>query len=79
MSDYQNAFESWRRRLEAEDLLLFIEVCPVALSTTLSHLQILHKLGYLEYNTKHAQYTNVKHTPKVSPFGIALVKKKKGK
>ena len=27
-----------------------------------------------EYNTKHAHYTNVKHNPKVNPFGIALVK-----
>ena len=31
----------------------------------------------VEYNTKHAHFTNVKHqnNPKVSPFGIALVKK----
>ena len=28
------------------------------------------------YNTKHAQYTNVKHNPKVGPFGFALVKKR---
>ena len=31
-----------------------------------------------EYNTKHAHYyTNVKHNPKMSPFGIAIVKKKR--
>ena len=35
----------------------------------------------VEYNTKHADYTNVKHNntlhnPKVSPFGNAIVKKK---
>ena len=28
----------------------------------------------VEYNTKHAHYINVKHNPKGSPFGIALVK-----
>ena len=26
-----------------------------------SLVQILHKLDYLEYNTKHAHYTNIKH------------------
>ena len=41
-----------------------------------SLVEILHKLDYLEYNAKHAHYTNVKHQPKVISFGIALVKKK---
>ena len=31
-------------------------------------------LAQVEYNTKHAHYINVKHNPKVSDFGIALVK-----
>ena len=33
-------------------------------------------LTKVEYNTKHAHFTNVKHkhNPKVSPFGIALIK-----
>ena len=41
-----------------------------------SLIQIVHKLDYLEYNTKHAHFTNVninKHNPKASPFGTALV------
>ena len=39
--------------------------------------QILQKL---KYNTKHAHFDKRKtyqHNPKVSPFGIALIKKKK--
>ena len=28
----------------------------------------------VEYNTKHAHLTNLKHNPKVRPFGIALIK-----
>ena len=31
----------------------------------------------VEYNAKHAHYIDIKHNKKVSPFGIALVKKKK--
>ena len=34
-------------------------------------------LTSVEYNTKHAHLTNVKHNPKVSPFGIALIKNEK--
>ena len=41
-----------------------------------SQVQFSHRLNKIQC-TKHAHYTNVKqikHNPKVSPFGIALVK-----
>ena len=48
-----------------------------AQSTAQGHLRVFHKFKFhtqVDYNTKHAHYTNVKHNPKGSPFGIALVK-----
>ena len=45
---------------------------------TASHQGTKSNLAQIDYNTKHAHFTNVKHNykhnPKVSPFGIALVK-----
>ena len=46
-------------------------------STAQGRFRAYHRFKYhiVEYDTKHAHYTNIKHNPKVSPFGIALVKK----
>ena len=50
-------------------------------STAQGHLRAFIKLNLteVENNTIHAHFTNVKHiykhNPKVSPFGVALIKK----
>ena len=66
---------------------LFIYVCiyllkaysPVNPHRVTSELLTKSNLTEVEYNKKHAHFTNVrhiyKHKAKVSPFGIALIKK----
>ena len=52
---------------------------PVDRSVT-SGIFTKSNLTQVEYNTERARFTNVKHkkhNPKVSPFGIALIKKKR--
>ena len=50
----------------------------IAPPTTQGHLRAFHKFkshtSWLEYNTKHAHYINIKHNLKVSPLSIAIVK-----
>ena len=59
--------------LQTQILILFIYWRLIPHRVT-SGLFTKSNLTQVEYNKKHAHFTNVKHHPKVSPFGIVLVK-----